>query len=285
MATAMEITWLRPLLKETLEKEARTAWSNMALEGETMDAIVGVKLASKSANAPWLRYPGKLTEHERLFAVQAQSNNINCESNQARWGFANSPHCRSCDAGAAGITGSTRHVLNCCETRLHLVRDRHDAVLDILGKHLPEDNPKYGYIIDQVPPPHISGSTVRPDVQGEPKPGSGTAWPILIRDAQNNIFIDNSDNRNIAKYNHIARAWEEHSNPRRRCELYTLIIPSVGPIPAHSETVPRKVGIKKPAKVLSVMSTVSTKMNAKFAASLNKALGRPPTSRSYPMKI
>jgi hypothetical protein len=46
-----------------------------------------------------------------------------------------------------------------------------------------------------------------------------------------------------------------------------LIIPSVDPIPKHSESLLRKLGIKNPAKVLSEMSIASIKVNVKFAVS------------------
>ena len=266
--SAFDATKARPIHKDLMQAKYMEQWAAMRLEGEVADAFTATEYAPDACQCPHTTSISLVRDFQRTFAIRAQSNNINCETNQLRWNFAASAACRTCKSGQQG---STFHTLNHCQKRLHLYKARHDAVLDTAVRELKKIKDVH-ILVDSTPHIEVNGrgTTLRPDIIITK--GSRIAildvkcpFPTRARDAVS--FDERVDRENRSKYAPIAADYRAHFSS---VSLGTLVIPSAGPIPRRSFQALLDAGLPKSdaLKTLRKMASALIRSNALLAYSL-----------------
>ena len=261
---------LRGELLELLDDVYRAEWANKNLEGEAVHALQKVKLATGSANTPWIKRPGLFNQRARLFAILAQTNNIDCTFNRNRLCCNNasglSNQCPRCQAPM----DNPAHVLNMCPVNYPLMKVRHDAVLRVLANHLKLAHPDASISVDSTAERSVSGSRLRPDVIQVGLKGNfrsailDVKCPFPFRENDEGTFVHRSDARNLRKYANLAKGYKtKHGS----CFLGTIIVPSAGPIPEATRLVLKAIGFSDRAatRTLREMSIALTRANVKFS--------------------
>ena len=285
-----QIAILKKLLAAHTEKVCREAWEKLVVEGAPMLAARNVLTAPKSTCCPHMQFPWRFSVAERRFAILSQSNNINCASNNARWGREGPTSCPRCHASKE----TCLHVLNGCEDafRKSLHTTRHDSGHRVLTAAVDAQLKPTNHRSNQVPDPAISTSGLRPDeivtrtVEKIVK-GVKTSRPRTVIADVKNFFpagpppaspaamsekMTSIHTANQRKYASIAADYgrRESSSP---VPVATILLPTVGPTPlfAHQQLV--LLGFKKGAatKVLREMMVQTIKKNLLLAQTLSDA--------------
>ena len=200
------------------------------------------------ASSHFLRAPHSLTDREFKFALLARTECLPTNCNLSRWSNRElSPFCRAASCRRKKDTGN--HRLNSCPSKLHLYRERHDAVLSVLSSYCTPDlqsklcvDNGYSLLWDQSTPPAVYGalSNLRPDIQilmklQPTRPALEPKKKAAILDLKvpyhGQSFLQCHD-KNVEKYQHLAnrlkvQRWNDVT-------LDTIIVSSTGLIPQYT---------------------------------------------------
>jgi hypothetical protein len=275
--SAFDTSKARALLTASSHTKFMVKWANMALEGEAAEAVSATSCAPDRCQCPHLTSISVVSDFQRTFAIKAQSNNINCETNQVRWKFSTNSVCQSCNTGQQG---STSHVLNNCQPRLYLYKMRHDAALNAIVKELAKIKGMQ-ILVDSTPHIEVNtrGTARRPDiimVKGNRVAILDVKCPFPSRAREGKSFDERCDSANREKYKLIKKDYDAKYGASN-VFLGTLIIPSVGPTPALSFTALQSAGLSSADALhaLRKMTTAAIRSNASLAMSLPPQIREP----------
>jgi hypothetical protein len=222
-----------------------------------------------------MRFPWSFSYGVRIFNFLLQTNGINCAWNWSRW-FGGPKSCLLC--GAA--TESTAHVLNRCPGRLPIYRSRHDAALKVFTRRLITFPEKYHVLIDQTC--RYTQDTLRPDVQAYRE--YTTKWGDDVRLARlsdmkcpwpRENYVDRTHTANVEKYANLTLQVQGYYPDTT---MDTIIVPTVGPMPAHTQVALAKLfGAKEATKLCCNMSAAVARENYKLRSTLRM---KPPNGAS-----